>query len=253
MKTNRLLWIGLLALSFAFFACKKDKDPEPTPQTCLVSQITDEDGEVTSSYEYDEQGRVTRFELGTDYYFTFFYAGDKVIINFFNFGNTTQINATLNDAGMLEEWIEDTGLERYYYYDDQGYLEEMESWDPDDDDKCFTVYYSISNGNTVSAIQEFDDGSIATIAYTYYTDKNNKAGLLNFDKDNILHMGFNRQGKASKNLVKSEVKTSADQEVRRWDVSYSLNADGYVTQRISDYTFQGGDWTFIQNFQYDCK
>ena len=253
MKTNRFLWLSLLALALAFFACDKDKDPKPTEKTCVVNRITDEDGDVTSSYEYDDALRVTRFELGPEYYFTFFYSGDKVIINFYNFGEVTQITATLDDEGRLEEWIEDSGLERYYYYNSQGYLQEMESYNPDDDDESFTIYYTVANGNVVSAIQEFEDGSIGTIAYTYFSDKLNKDGILHFETDGILHMGFNRQGKASKNLLKSEVRTSPDQEVRRWDMTYVLQTDGYVSQRNAEYTNVDINWTFVQNFQYNCQ
>ena len=179
--------------------------------------------------------------------------GDKVIINFYNFGEVTQITATLDDEGRLEEWIEDSGLERYYYYNSQGYLEEMESYNPDDDDESFTIYYTVANGNVVSAIQEFEDGSIGTVAYTYYSDKVNKDGILHFETDGILHMGFNRQGKASKNLLKSEVRTSPDQEVRRWDMTYVLQTDGYVSQRNAEYTNVDINWTFVQNFQYNCQ
>ena len=254
MKNRSLLGFGLIALAIAIAGCCKDSGLEPTPQNCLITGVIDQTGFLSMSFEYDGQGRLTRWEVDPDeLYYTFSYAADKVVINSNEFGNLLQVTATLNADGRIEEWVDSDGYEGYCYYDDDGYLIEEEYYSPNYESESWTAYYSVANGNTISRIKEYDDGQVETTAYTYDLALPNKEGLLCFEKDGVLHRGLPFFGQTSRNLLTKEVRTDPNQEQQIWVISYLLDKYDYVVERTIDITYGTFQEQLVQVFHYDCK
>lgn len=213
-RTNLLLLLVVLVVS-----CKKEDFKVTTSTESLVK--TKSEGNITESYTYDNQGRVTKITFTSNdntpsYYHTFTY--DGVTISEYHSEEpiynaeqsqpnvTTQMKCTsnprllaLNNNGFYKGGIMNCNEQFTYQYDANQFLNSSEQVMTDFNCNC--TYNN--DGKNITSIQStgfsFGGGDFSYVTnYAYFSGKTNTIGNKNFG---LLHLG-----KSSAELIMSEKK-----------------------------------------------
>jgi hypothetical protein len=271
----------LIGFVTTFSACKKNNDPEvdtqksgvvttPSGKSCLLNKITDVSDNESSTFEYDNQKRVTkilRFD-GTqaDGYATITYSTTQIVYNDFDQGSTTPdetitytvANGRVTSGTYTETDIDENSGYTYTYtdtetyeYNSEGYLTKTTSnstetsnepnYQPDND--SYVTTYTYQNGNLITMVETGGDSSDTyTTSYEYNTDIVNT--ILVADYGIVI-------GKPNKNAIKKETQTNSNPNSSTYisNYTYELDAD----KNIKKATRTSGTDVDITTFNYTCN
>lgn len=231
MKPTILL--ALVAILFSFSACKDDANVEPllsNPSMLIKSAIRYQDGKVTSTttFEYDNVGRVTKITTNPNFYEKYNYVSDTMILvqsynNEYNYSTDTLL---LDSRGLV---VADNH-KRTFEYNTEGYLVKSTTMS----DPVTLSNYEVWDGNILGSTEHqyyLTDTTEIQFVYTheYLTTASNTIGIENAGKPFY--------GKQNKNLVsKTHLKRIYSDSDLEYDFTYSYQFDRYhrVTRQTQD-------------------
>lgn len=224
----RKLTLFSLIISTLLASCSKENGETPEEETpnekCIISSIEQTDSletyKETYSFEYDDQGRITRTNASSDSAFTSFniqYGTDKLTLKSKYWGT---LKYTLDEQGRLSSFVDfDVRATDAFKYNQEGYLSEIVStWTPDsrygaqEPPSVYTYNLTYTGGNLTKITGKGNDRSVETeITFEY----NNEEASLVFGVNDPLDQYFyfyplpGYYGKTSKNqLVKATYTTT---------------------------------------------
>lgn len=256
MKKRISARFGLIVLATVFAACPFGDEFGPyVPQFCVVTSITDAQGQTQATFEYDFDLRMlTRISYTPDHCVTFTLAHDTLFRRERTGEEVQETTGILGDHYRLEKWENAAGDEWRYTYDSDGHLTKLDRSCANQAD-CYSQTYTWADGNLLSILRQRANGE--QVSWTYsYDPAENVEGIFYFAVDGPEHIGFsvygwNLYGRPPRNLVASEVRTDPDQSTHRWDLSYTFSAEGYVNKRTL--APSPGGQAIVQKFDYDCE
>lgn len=218
---SRYLLLSLLVLLISFNACKKTDNDEAVltnPSMLLKTATQYQDGQVTgtTSYEYDNSGRITKISYNGNRYEKYSYVSDTMILKeiYNNVLDHSTDTLLLNDRGLV------TAVNRSaaYEYDAEGYL--VKSTIVRNKYTYITIN-TIADGNMVETTNETDSLGILMETANYRYNYNATPAVTSTIGDENTGIAF--YGKQSKNLPSG------------CHYSYSRRVDHLTIEK--DYTF----------------
>ena len=210
-------------------SCKKGDDSNnPTPTSSKKLQTVHYSSGLTTTYEYNSDGKVSKIIEGAyggrAYYYTFTYSGNIITTTIVEpSGNTSNDASTLNSQGYISK-TEGTSGSVNYEYDNSGYLtKEIFS----DNQGKRIVTYAYTNGNCTSKTST--QGADTTLTtYEYYLEKENALS------SEMLFGEKNHYGRSNKNLIKSTAYSSSHSDFySSYTYEYEYDQDNYVTKQTT--------------------
>lgn len=225
--SSKYYLLALLVLAITFNACKETDNEEPlltNPSMLLKSATQYQDGRVTNTttYEYDNSGRITKISYNASFYEKYLYVSDTMLLvqsynNEFNYATDTLI---LDNKGLVVADNHKTTFE----YNIDGYLVKSTTMSSPVTISNYEVWDGNILGRTYSQY-DLDEDSVIQFVYTnqYLTTATNTIGLEN--------TGRPFYGKQNKNLVsKTYLKRVYPDNVLENDYTFSYQFDRY--QRV---------------------
>ncbi|HLN73181.1 MAG TPA: hypothetical protein VK205_07790 [Prolixibacteraceae bacterium] len=245
MSPKHLL-LALLFLAITFSACKKTENNEVilTNPSLLIKTATQyQDGKVTgtTTYEYDNLGRIAKISYNAGRYEKYNYVSDTLLFieaysNMVHYNTDTLL---LNSRGLVAAHHKKTAFE----YDSEGFLVKSTTMNYPADIKS----YEVGEGNVLGyTFHQFDmgDNSETLSVYTcqYLENSVNTIGYEN--------MGISFYGKQSKNLLsKSHLKIIYTDFTREFDAAFSYQFDRY--RRVIRQTQDNSPVSYYTVFTYN--
>jgi len=270
---NKSLFVVSLFLvgNLFFSSCHKDKNDPETAAIPLLATTTNYDNKdvliSSTSYQYDNQGRVININNNSDSYSTLEYSSSNILLKDYVSGklvNTTSL--ILNELGLCTSIsYGDNNQHDTYEYDIAGFRKSLII---EDDIYLTTFTYTVFEGNIVSLILEdktktansallkeieflpgsfisaYPDNSYASKSKLKSANLNNttKTDFQYFnDKINTIgneNLGRSFLGKTNKNPIKKAVYSSLSGsgfiETRTINYTYEYDNKGRITKHVTD-------------------
>lgn len=248
---------------------KSNDDSKPKEESCKVESMQRKgEAEKTSSFTYDDKGRIQKLDYNGDESFgytkTFTYQTNKIVADYKYIGNNDTYNETYNlDAGgrIASIVLPDEGLTTSFSYNSEGYLSKIVLTNNDSSDPYTeTSTFTYSDGNLVKIVTVSEDsGSSSTWTENIsYSDQSSRESLVQAVAVTRLlessHFGvgyyeiINLFGKPSKNLISKVEHAGSFPHTDTY--TYQKDAKGnIISVKENSETF--GATTY--NFTYSCK
>lgn len=228
VKNFLSLTVTAFSLVILFSSCSKEKSGPPAPAVKRVKSFT-LNGEVVSSYVYDNKDRLLRFNsknAWTDY----MYPDNGFKTNWYIGGQLKKVSeATEMESGRVRKMNQQSYVNEQpgaasimqFVYNPDGTVQQYQSG-------AYAYTYEYQGGNFIKMVQTKNGVADALYTYSYYDTLSafNLPFFEYFYSFPMLTNGFT--GKANKHLMKSCI-VLRENSVVTYLFSYKLDAAGYVT------------------------
>lgn len=247
----------ILAITIAMASCKKETVTSPvSSKSKKLVQVTYAQSGVPDETEkifYDDKGRITRHINGKFTYDLTYESDTRIVATSRKTADNTllsNIECTLNNNGNITELLmkNPAGQLTYTYqftYDGNGYMYKVKGFAPND--SGYETIAEIVNGDIIST-KTYNNGGV--LSYTgYFTYEGAKPSKL----PNALFSYWPSPtlfGKTRPHLI-TQYKTIRPAGNMDWHTthSYQTDADGDVTQQITNYLLTGEVETASYQYQ----